>query len=104
MVERQKCTEILRKTRLGENFVLNETLICAGGEAGKDSCTGDGGSPLVCSIPGNSGYYYQAGIVSWGIKCREDNTPGAYTEVAFFADWIEEQIQYKGYNASSYKF
>ena len=101
---RQKCTEMFRKTRLGKNYVLSETLICAGGEAGKDSCTGDGGSPLVCPVPGNEGYYYQAGIVAWGIGCGGNNIPGAYTNVAFFADWIEEEIQYQGYNSKSYTF
>ena len=104
MIERQKCTEMFRKTRLGKNYVLNETLICAGGEEGKDSCTGDGGSPLVCPVPGNEGYFYQAGIVAWGIGCGEANFPGAYTNVAFFADWIAEQIQFNGYNSSSYTF
>ena len=32
-----------------------------------DSCQGDGGSPLVCEILGNPGYYQQAGMVAWGI-------------------------------------
>ena len=104
IIERQNCTEMLRKTRLGRHFVLNESLICAGGEAGKDACTGDGGSPLVCPVPGNEGYFYQAGIVAWGIGCGGNNIPGAYTDVAFFADWIEEQLQYEGYNSSSYTF
>ena len=101
---RQNCTEMFRKTRLGKNYVLNESLICAGGEPGKDSCKGDGGAPLVCPVPGNEGYFYQAGIVAWGIGCGEDNTPGAYTNVAFFADWIDKQMQDKGFKNSTYTF
>ena len=100
VIDRQKCTEMFRKTRLGKYYILNESFICAGGETGVDSCTGDGGSPLVC--PDNSGNYYQAGIVAFGIGCGENNVPGGYTNVAFFADWIEEEIQYQEYNSSSY--
>ena len=104
VIERDRCTEMFRKTRLGKHFILNESFICAGGEAGKDSCKGDGGSPLVCPIPGNSGYFYQAGIVAFGIGCGMADTPGGYTNVALFYDWIEEQIQYQGYNSKSYTF
>lgn len=61
------CQEKLRKTRLGDKFSLNKIFMCAGGEEGKDVCTGDGGSPLVCPIEGVADQYYQAGIVSWGM-------------------------------------
>ena len=29
------------------NFVVNDLMLCAGGEEGKDSCQGDSGGPLV---------------------------------------------------------
>merc|ERR1711879_326065 len=32
----------------GNRFSLSQSEICAGGQVGKDACTGDGGSPLVC--------------------------------------------------------
>ena len=60
------CEEKLRDTRLGEDFELDESFMCAGGEEGKDACKGDGGSPLVCPIDGVPNQYYQAGIVTWG--------------------------------------
>ncbi|CAO1431582.1 unnamed protein product [Diamesa hyperborea] len=102
VIERHRCTDMFRKTRLGPYFQLHKSLICAGGEEGIDTCTGDGGSPLVCPVPDNAGYFYQAGIVSHGIGCGGKNTPGAYTNVAFFANWIENKIKHKGFNSDSY--
>lgn len=65
IVPRDKCVRELRKTRLGPHFELNSSFICAGGERGKDTCKGDGGSPLVCPIPNTINQYYQVGIVAW---------------------------------------
>lgn len=78
IVPHAPCQEALRKTRLGKRFVLNESFICAGGESDKDTCGGDGGSPLVCPVQGHPGHFYQAGIVSWGIACGLKGTPGVY--------------------------
>lgn len=75
VVSRTDCQEELRKTRLGHHFELHESFICAGGEKGVDTCTGDGGSPLVCPIPNKQNKFYQVGIVSWGIECG-DPIPG----------------------------
>lgn len=47
VVERSSCVQQLRTTRLGAEYKLHESFICAGGEMGKDTCSGDGGSPLV---------------------------------------------------------
>lgn len=33
------CQTALRSTKLGQFFVLDNSFICAGGEAGKDACT-----------------------------------------------------------------
>lgn len=44
IVDQNTCESQLRTTRLGSGFVLDRTsFMCAGGEAGKDACTGDGG-------------------------------------------------------------
>merc|ERR1712088_173500 len=63
--------------------------ICAGGIAGKDTCKGDGGSPLVCQSKGDPFTYVQAGVVAWGIGCGEDATPGVYASVSKAVCWID---------------
>lgn len=109
IIPRIPCVERLRNTRLGHHFNLHSSFICAGkihffsvtstidqldvieqylqmkcmkgGERGKDTCKGDGGSPLVCPIPGKHEQYYQSGIVSWGIGCQQSN-PGELIQIS----------------------
>ncbi|MFT7474472.1 MAG: secreted trypsin-like serine protease [Verrucomicrobiales bacterium] len=59
------------------------TEVCAGG-SGSDSCYGDSGGPLV--VDTSSGPRL-AGVVSWGEECG-GSTPGAYTELPAFAEFI----------------
>lgn len=75
-----------------------------GGEEGKDSCTRDGGSPLMCSIEDNPKYFYQAGIVVAGIGCGQKDVPALYTDVAKFKDWIDEKMTVLGLGSSTYTF
>lgn len=103
VVPRPQCEQLLRETRLGKHFALHESFICAGGEVGKDTCKGDGGSPLVCPIAGTSNRYMQAGIVSWGIGCG-DKTPGAYASVAFARPWIDEQLKLRNVPSAAYTY
>ncbi|KAM7360357.1 inactive CLIP domain-containing serine protease A3 [Cochliomyia hominivorax] len=87
LVPNAACQIALRQTRLGATFVLSNTsFICAGGEPGKDACTGDGGSPLVCQ---NNGIWYVVGMVAWGIGCASAGVPGVYVNVATYLPWIQ---------------
>jgi hypothetical protein len=66
-------------------FKVLEGQVCALGEGGRDTCQGDSGGPLV--------YYTRkgprlVGIVSFGPGCGLEDTPGAYTDVAYYRDWI----------------
>jgi len=66
------------------------TMICAGRlEGGVDACLGDSGGPLFTNFPANGTQY---GIVTWGQGCAEPGTPGVYTEVSSFIEWINENI------------
>ncbi|XP_017060039.1 phenoloxidase-activating factor 2-like [Drosophila ficusphila] len=95
LVNREVCQDQLRKTPLGPDSVLPDSLLCAGGERNKDTCRGDGGSPLFCPMEGDPERYEQAGIVNWGIKCGTENIPAIYTNVALFRDWIDQHVANK---------
>ncbi|XP_055837511.1 phenoloxidase-activating factor 2-like [Episyrphus balteatus] len=102
VVPNAKCQNDLRQTRLGQSFELHSSLMCAGGEFGKDTCTGDGGSPLVCPMANNPDRYYQVGIVSWGIGCGDKNVPGVYANIPHLRSWIDEQLAYKDIDVNGF--
>lgn len=91
IVSRNNCNQDLKnalnaqRSGSGNRFNLSPSEVCAGGEVGKDACTGDGGSPLVCQAP--SGRWTVVGIVTWGVGCASD-IPGVYARVSHFVDWI----------------
>merc|ERR1719436_921414 len=71
LVENNSCNNKLKsalnqqRAGSGNRFSLSQSEICAGGQVGKDACTGDGGSPLVCQ--GLSGRWTVVGLVTWGV-------------------------------------
>ena len=66
-----------------------ERSLCAGEIAGgKDACQGDSGGPLLVRA---NNEWALTGLVSWGDGCAEAQKYGAYTEVAFFQEWIEQR-------------
>merc|ERR1719350_323187 len=83
------CERKLQRTRLGYEFTLHSGFVCAGGEEGKDSCKGDGGSPLVCQVGGS---WQLAGLVSWGVGCGQRDVPGVYVKVSEYNQWIQEMM------------
>ena len=93
IVDHESCEFSLR-TKMGQSFTLHSSFLCAGGELFKDTCKGDGGSPLVCKLyDGEPEYYYQVGIVAWGIGCGTEGIPGIYTNVFMFIDWIDKKLK-----------
>lgn len=72
---------------------LTDRQICAGGEKGKDSCSGDSGGPLMYQQ--TSDYtWYLFGIVSFGpLNCGTRDFPGIYTLVPKYLTWIVENIK-----------
>ena len=59
LVDFKECQERLQNTRLGTDFILQESFVCGGGKTDVDTCTGDGGGPLVCPTSDGSNTYIQ---------------------------------------------
>ncbi|VEN56987.1 unnamed protein product [Callosobruchus maculatus] len=85
-------SDVCRNVFSRAGFRLRRSQICAGGERGKDSCTGDSGGPLMKTRASDSSQWYIEGIVSYGAQCGTEGWPAVYTNVASFLDWIYETV------------
>ncbi|XP_047471146.1 venom serine protease 34-like [Penaeus chinensis] len=70
------------------DYTITDNMICTL-TANKDACQGDSGGPLVTQT--QDGSWAQLGVVSFGDECAKENSPGVYTKVANYYDWITEQ-------------
>ncbi|KAJ8934223.1 hypothetical protein NQ314_013501, partial [Rhamnusium bicolor] len=89
LADRSKCTSNFRSAGIN----LKDSQICAGGEAGKDSCTGDSGGPLMRTTINDVGQWYIEGIVSFGARCGTEGWPGIYTKVLSYLNWIYKTVK-----------
>ncbi|KAI5643891.1 trypsin domain-containing protein [Phthorimaea operculella] len=97
IIDSKTCDELLRPNCNRLWCGINETQICAGKlSGGVDSCQGDSGGPLQVRIPLQSyeegSIHYVLGVTSFGFGCALENTPGVYTRVSPFLDWIENFV------------
>jgi secreted trypsin-like serine protease len=74
------------------------TTVCAA-RTGKDTCTGDSGGPLMLNIDRRQSddaqgarKTTQIGIVSWGKGCAQEGSPGVYTRITAYRDWIRRAM------------
>ena len=108
----KNCTKRMKDE--GLTIQLQQSHICAGGVNGQDACqgnknknyltieyvsklllTGDSGGPLVGGIETKTKKIklFQFGVVSFGVGCSNQRSfPGIYTNVAYFMNWILDQM------------
>ncbi|KAI5643890.1 trypsin domain-containing protein [Phthorimaea operculella] len=96
-IDSKTCTELLKNHCNRLWCGVQDTQICAGKLAGGvDTCQGDSGGPLQVKIPLDwdlgGAMHYVIGVVSFGFGCLQENTPGIYTRVSAFVDWIEGHV------------
>ncbi|XP_028135369.1 venom protease [Diabrotica virgifera virgifera] len=84
----------VKKSILPQGIVGN-TMICAGGEIGVDTCEGDSGGPLQV----RNHYKYDngkgfriVGVTSFGKACGITRSPSIYTRVSYYTNWIESIV------------
>ena len=95
VVENGECELRLKTTILSNSYTLHDSFMCAGGEEGKDACTGDGGSPLVCQSLKDPSKYHVVGLVAFGLGCGEIGIPGVYANInrQETLQWINEKLR-----------
>ncbi|XP_072938403.1 uncharacterized protein [Epargyreus clarus] len=97
IVNSDTCNDLLRST-FNRNFQgIQPHQLCAGvSSGGYDACQGDSGGPLQMKIPlpitTEGSMSYVIGVTSFGVGCARANTPGVYTRVSSFIDWIENIV------------
>ncbi|XP_050429551.1 uncharacterized protein LOC126838845 isoform X3 [Adelges cooleyi] len=73
-------------------LTISDGMFCAGNlDGGVDACQGDSGGPLVCNT--DSGETVM-GITSWGYGCGRANSPGVYSNISYYQQWLDKTLLY----------
>lgn len=67
--------------------LLTSQLCTLHNQTDRDACQGDSGGPLFCRD-------HQVGVTSWGSGCGRENSPGIWTRVDQYMNWIEKLLSY----------
>ncbi|XP_050714716.1 serine proteinase stubble-like isoform X2 [Eriocheir sinensis] len=71
-------------------YDITENMLCTYTEA-KDACQGDSGGPLVRKT--KDGKWVQVGLTSFGYRCAYKDSPGVFSNVANYVDWIQRNLR-----------
>ena len=99
-IDNEECSKRVRGTA---NSIIWDDVLCAdpyydiGGriEEGGSICQGDSGGPLLDSSN------RLVGVTSWNFFCSSDHLPDGFARVAYFHDWITQQICFISRNPTS---
>ncbi|CAH0398414.1 unnamed protein product [Chilo suppressalis] len=86
-VNRERCGPHYSAWRKLPRGIVPEQICAVDPDGHSDACQGDSGGPLQVSENGDS-YYRVVGVTSFGSGCGT-STPGVYTRVARYLNWIE---------------
>jgi secreted trypsin-like serine protease len=95
---RRYLTHIVKYTDILKQGLVDSQLCAAAIEGGrlgggKDTCQGDSGGPLQITLKGSSYIFYLVGLTSFApAGCGDENSPGVYTRVSEYIDWIESRV------------
>lgn len=104
LVSLTSCSESLRKIFSGSFNNFHKSFICDDGQPINDTCPGDRGSPLVCSVEGFKNRYALVGMVCWTTECGRNGIPSVYVNVGLYRRWIDEEMAARGLNNSYYAY
>ncbi|KAH8295882.1 hypothetical protein KR044_001279, partial [Drosophila immigrans] len=96
IVPLDSCNVSFAEQPLTKSFLkdgITNTLLCAADEVRQkaDACKGDSGGPLVLERDIDNSMYSILGVTSSGFGCAT-KTPGLYTRVAAYLDFIESIV------------
>ncbi|KAJ8576364.1 hypothetical protein ON010_g2850 [Phytophthora cinnamomi] len=74
-------------------FLVDKSSLCAGGDAGKDSCIGDTGDPLIKENGRGDADDIVIGLSGWGAGCGDKGIPAVYSRVSAGIEWINSIIK-----------
>ncbi|CAG9786651.1 unnamed protein product [Diatraea saccharalis] len=89
-VSRNQCAPHYNAWRKLPRGIIPEQLCAVDPDGNSDACQGDSGGPLQVSTSEDSRYSV-VGVTSFGSGCGSA-TPGVYTRVSRYLDWIENIV------------